>query len=40
MAQCGCFGGGLDFGERLGHAGKAEFMQPIERWMGEQDWIS
>ena len=40
MAQCGCFGGGFDIAEGLGHAGEAELMQQLKRRMGERGRIS
>lgn len=40
MGQRGGFGGSFDLVEGFGHAGKAELMQQIEGWMGQQDQSS
>jgi hypothetical protein len=40
MCEAGCFLGCFDLGERLGHSGKAELMQSVEGWMGEQGVVS
>jgi hypothetical protein len=40
MREAGGFVGRFDLGERLGHSGKAELMQAVEGWMGEQGVVS
>ena len=40
MAEAIRLAGGIDFGEGLGHAVKAQGMELVESWMFEQDHFS